>query len=80
MDSGLKKKYLLRKYDRHIKAEMKKRLIKYPKDEDGKSKLFEEPTMKEKRFLLVLDEIRVHAAQGKAREGIGPCNIEYIVP
>ena len=39
MDSGLKKKDLVRKYDRHINAEMEKRRIKYPKGKDGKSKL-----------------------------------------
>ena len=39
MDSGLKKKDLVRKYDRHINAEMEKRRIKYPKGEDDKSKL-----------------------------------------
>ena len=59
---------------------MKKRQIKYPKGEDGKSKLFEELTMKEKRELLVLDEIRILAAQGKAKEGIETRNIKYTVP
>ena len=80
MDGGLKKKDLVRKYDRHIEAEMKKRQIKYPKGKDGKSKLFKELTMKEKRDLLVLDEIRILAEQGKAREGIEPRNVKYIVP
>ena len=58
---------------------MKKRQIKYPKGEDGKSKFIKELTMKEKRDLLVLDEIGILAAEGKAREGIKPRNIMNIV-
>ena len=80
MDGGLKKKDIVRKYNRQNKAEMKKRRIKHPKDEDGKSKPFEKLTMKEKRDLLVLDEISTLAAKGKAREGIESRNVKYIVP
>ena len=47
---------------------------------DGKPKPFKKPTMKEKRDLLVLDEIRVLAAEGKASDGIEPRNVKYIVP
>ena len=46
---------------------MKKRQVKYSKGKDDKSKLFEKVTTKEKRDLLILDEIRILAAQGKAR-------------
>ena len=36
--------------------------------------------MKEERDLLVLDEIRILTVQGKAKEGIEPRHIKYIVP
>ena len=63
-----------------IQAEMEHRRIKYPKYEDGKSKSFKNLTMKEKRDLLVQDEFRVLAADGKARDGIEPRNVKYVVP
>merc|ERR1712238_208396 len=80
MDGGLKKKDIQSKYDKEIKAEMEHRRIRYPEGEDGKPKPFKKLTMKEKRDLLVLDEIRVLAAEGKARDGIEPRNVKYIVP
>ena len=48
MDGSLKKKDLVQKYDRHIKAEMKKRLINCPKGKGGKSKFFKKLSMKER--------------------------------
>jgi len=80
MDGGLKKKDIQSKYDKEIKAEMEHRRIRYPEGEDGEPKPFKKLTMKEKRDLLVLDEIRVLAAEGKARDGIEPRNVKYIVP
>ena len=80
MDGGLKKKKIQRRYNRGIRVEMEHRHIKYPKDKDSKSKSFNKLTMKEKRDVLVQDEIRVLAADGKARDGIEPRDVKYIVP
>ena len=79
IDDGVKKKDIQQRYEREIRAEMEYRRIKYPKDEDGKSKSFKKLTMKEKRDLLVQDEIRVLVADGKARYGIEPRNVKYEV-
>ena len=73
----LKKKNIQQQYDREMRAEMEQRCIKYPKYKNGKSKSFKKLTLKEKRDLLVQDEIRVLAADGNARAGIESHNLKY---
>ena len=80
MDGGLKKCYIIRKYEKEIKAEIECRgITDFPKGEDGNRKSYKQLSMMERKTLLLIDEMKNLAAKLKAREGIKP-DVEHIAP
>ena len=73
MDGGITIRNLQVKYDTQIKAEIIFRGIKL-------DKLYKDLKHKEKVDYLRLDEMKNLVAQGKARDGIKPGDVKYIVP
>ena len=73
MDGGLKKCYLINKYEKEIRAEIECRgITDFPKDDNGNPKSYDKLSMMEKKQILMVDETKNLAAELKAREGIKP--------
>ena len=73
-------KDIQKKYDKEIEAEIVCRRIELPVDDDGKRKLCNQLSMKEKRELLRIDQMKMLAGELKAGDGIRPSDVKYIVP
>ena len=56
------------------------RRIEFPEDDDGNKKTFDQLSMKEKRDLLRVDQMKMLAEELKAGDGIRPSDVKYIVP
>ena len=80
MDGGPKIKDTQKKYDKEIKAETSFRRIELPEDDDGNKKTFDQLSMKEKRDLLRVDQMKMLAEELKTGDGIRPSDVKYIVP
>ena len=80
MDGGLKMKDIQKKYETEVDAEIVCRRIELPVDEDGKRKPCNQLSMKEKRDLLRIDQMKMLAGELKAGDGIRPSDVKYIVP
>ena len=80
MDGGLKMKDIQKRYDKEIEEEMVCRRIELPVGEDGNRKRSDHLSMKEKRDLLRVDQMKMFAAELKAGDGIKPNDVKYIVP
>merc|ERR1712194_852343 len=81
MGGGLKKCYLVKKYEKEIRAEIECRgITDFPVDGDGNPKSYEKLSMMEKKQILLVDEMKNLAAELKAREGIKPSDVKYITP
>ena len=80
MDAGLKIKDIQKKYDKEIKVKISFRRIELPEDDDGNKKTFDQLSMKEKRDLLRVDQMKMLAEDLKAGGGIRSSDVKYIVP
>ena len=80
MDGGLKMKDIQKKYETEVDAEIVCPRIELPVDEDGKRKPCNQLSMKQKRDLLRIDQMKMLAGELKAGDGIRPSDVKYIVP
>ena len=80
MDGGLKMKEIQKKYEKEVDAEIVCRRIELPVDGCGKGKKINQLSIKEKRDLLRVDQMKMLAGELKARDGIIPNDVKYIVP
>ena len=65
-------KYIQKKYEEVIGAEMVCRSIELSLDEDGRRKASNQLNIKEKRDLLRFDHVKMLAGQLRAGDGIKP--------
>ena len=73
--------HLIRKYEKEIEAEIHcRRIIDFPKDDDGNRKSYEQLSTMETKKLLLIDEMKNFATELKAREGITSSDVKDIVP
>ena len=79
MEGGLKIKDIQKRYDKEIEEEIVCRRIDLPVDEDGNRKTFCQLSMKEKRDLLRVDQMKMLAGELKAGDEIKPNDVKYIV-
>ena len=61
-------------------AAIKNSRIELPEDDDGNKKTFDRLSMKEKRDLLRVDQMKMLAEELKTGDGIRPSDVKYIVP
>ena len=80
MDGGLKMKEIQKKHEQEVDAEIVCRRIELPVAEDGKRKKINQLSIKEKRDLLRVDQMKMLTGELNARDGIIPNDVKYIVP
>ena len=80
MDGGLQIREIQKKHAKEVDAEIVCRRIELPVAEDGKRKKINQLSIKEKRDLLRVDQMKMLAGELKAGNGISPNDVKYIVP